>query len=106
MEKTLTLELHNAEIEVIGMEDEVHMLDLDNSGRKSLTNALSNIFCMKVLDLIGANPEDYTAIKFIAYGSDGMVCLYDPVQNSFAKHDGNVFLPFADVMKERKAFFD
>ncbi|MGE7305808.1 hypothetical protein ACQKJG_18465 [Priestia megaterium] len=102
--------VYNTDVEYLykGEEKELHILDLDMPGRKSVTNAIRNEFLEKLLEhpakhfeWVEADKYDiYSTFRVFLYGTDAMISEWNAtdgftyVPNSHT----SAYLPFIEKM--------
>lgn len=111
--ETMLIHLHRIEIEYRGFktalsvmvdkQNHIHLLDLDEEGTKSLTNAIDAGFQLKVLDEIKKTHNlDFKVAKWFCYHSDGYVTEWDGVFRHVPHIDSMLYDPFTEVATERR----
>lgn len=101
------MQIENTEIEyhIDHEQKKLHLLDLDQSGRKSLTNAIGNAFIMSLIEQEHL-PLEVFKYEWICYASDGIVASYEGYNFNF-KHHSLPYLhkEYLEVMEDRKKMF-
>lgn len=76
----------------------LHLLDLDEEGRKTLTNAIDAGFQLKVLEKI----KDISVKNWVLYHTDGYVTKWNGHFEHVPHTDSMLYQPFKAVAAERK----
>lgn len=80
----------------------IHLMDLDNSGTRSLTNAIDPTFQKMFIEQESLLKDVYD-FKWICYGTDGIITEYRTYNFNFISSHYNELLhePYVSKMKER-----
>jgi hypothetical protein len=80
----------------------IHLLDLDRSGRMSLTNAIDPRFQQALIDHENLL-QDVMDFEWYCYGTDGIIAVYRNYNFSFLKDYSIMHKPFVELMKQRRS---
>lgn len=100
----MIVRINNTELEyfIDFITKKMHLLDLDNSGTKTLTNAIDPHFQQALIDQENLL-QDIIDFEWLVYATDGIIASYSDYNFKFVNPKlPYLHKPYVDVMKKRR----